>query len=338
MPDGLPAVYAYSDWDALTVSDYFMFGGSGGAGAGGDGQEQDPPTVTGVSPNSGSLSAGNSVAVTGTCLSMVTAVNFGSLTAPSFTINSDSSITVTPPASPNAGPVDVTVVTPGGTSAISPADVYTYQFGTNTVLASSANPASAGQMITFTATVAHTTGTRTPTGRVVFKDGTAVLGSVLLDARGRASLATAALSTGTHGITAVYEGASLFAPSASNSLSQTIHSGTGPAGTGGAGSNSRAAMATALAMLHQGSTFTPDASGQRDLRLTPGDTDGRLKATGHPALLGSEGLVGAVLPANAPGTSFALMQIRQSGLDAFFADWPAADLLRKQWENLLLDI
>lgn len=266
--------------------------------------------------------------VTGTCLSIVTAVQFGS-----FTINSDSSITAAAPLSPTSGPVDVTVVTPGGTSAISSADVYTYQFGTATVLASSANPASVGQMITFTATVTHTAGADTPTGRVIFKDGTSVLGSVALDARGRAALATAALGAGTHSITAVYEGANIFTPSTSKALSQTINPGTGPSGPGGSGFNFQAEIAGAVAVPQRGLRVAPDGSGRRDSQPTRGDMDGQLGVVGH-----STQLVRAVLPADASGTSFTLMQTRQSGLDAFFVDLPVADLLRKQWEDLLLDI
>ncbi|MGO9196536.1 MAG: beta strand repeat-containing protein [Acidimicrobiales bacterium] len=85
------------------------------------------PTVTNVSPASGFSSGGTTVNITGTGFSAATAVNFGSGNGTGFTINSDTSITATSPGSPpGAGPVDVTVSNPGGTSVTSSADVFTY--------------------------------------------------------------------------------------------------------------------------------------------------------------------------------------------------------------------
>ena len=75
------------------------------------------PTVTSISPPSGPAAGGGSVAVAGSGLTGVTSVNFGS-NAASYTFNSDSSITATPPA--GSGTVAVTVTTPGGTSTAEP--------------------------------------------------------------------------------------------------------------------------------------------------------------------------------------------------------------------------
>lgn len=83
------------------------------------------PAVRGVSPSSGPTAGGNSVKITGGALAGVTAVKFGSKDATSFKIDSDGQITAIAPAAP-AGIVDVAVVSPGGTSAVSPADTYTY--------------------------------------------------------------------------------------------------------------------------------------------------------------------------------------------------------------------
>ena len=62
--------------------------------------------------------------ITGTGFTGATAVDFGTTPATSFTVVSDTSITADSPA--GTGTVDVTVTTPGGTSATSPADQFTY--------------------------------------------------------------------------------------------------------------------------------------------------------------------------------------------------------------------
>ena len=74
---------------------------------------------------------------------------------------------------------------------------------TTTALTSSANPSVYGQSVTFTATVAATSGT--PTGTVTFKDGSKKLGTGALNS-GHATFTTTSLSVGTHAITAVYGG------------------------------------------------------------------------------------------------------------------------------------
>ncbi|WAC04627.1 MAG: IPT/TIG domain-containing protein [Methanoregula sp.] len=83
------------------------------------------PTVTGVSPMLGPATGGTSVAITGTDFTGATAVNFGSTPAASYIVNSATSITAVSPVG-SAGPVDITVTTPGGTSATSPADIFRY--------------------------------------------------------------------------------------------------------------------------------------------------------------------------------------------------------------------
>ncbi len=87
-----------------------------------------PPAVTGVSPNSGPSTGGTSVTITGTGFTGASTVSFGTVPAPSFTVVSDTTITVSsPPAMP--GTVDVKVTTPQGTSAANGADQFTYTSG-----------------------------------------------------------------------------------------------------------------------------------------------------------------------------------------------------------------
>jgi len=81
-------------------------------------------SVTGISPSSGPSAGGTSVAITGAGFTGATAVKFGATAATSFTVNSDTSISAFAPA--GSGTVDVTVTAPGGTSATSSADQFTY--------------------------------------------------------------------------------------------------------------------------------------------------------------------------------------------------------------------
>lgn len=93
--------------------------------------------------------------------------------------------------------------------------------GTSTSLGSSLNVSIFGQSVTFTATVTPA-GAGVPTGVVTFKDGTTVLGTGPLNASGVASFRSAALSAGSHSITAVYAGDGSFAASTSVALAQQV--------------------------------------------------------------------------------------------------------------------
>lgn len=86
----------------------------------------EPPAVTRISPRRGPLTGGTRVKITGSSLSGATEVDFGSLPA-KFSVNSASSITAESPAASTAGKVAVTVRTPGGKSAESSADEFTYE-------------------------------------------------------------------------------------------------------------------------------------------------------------------------------------------------------------------
>ncbi|HEY5025508.1 MAG TPA: IPT/TIG domain-containing protein, partial [Acidimicrobiales bacterium] len=83
------------------------------------------PTVTSVSPSSGSPAGATSVTITGTNLSAVSAVRFGAKAAANFTLGSATSMTATSPAGA-VGKVDVSVTNSAGTSATSPGDQFTY--------------------------------------------------------------------------------------------------------------------------------------------------------------------------------------------------------------------
>ncbi|WP_068615468.1 Ig-like domain repeat protein [Paenibacillus tuaregi] len=73
-------------------------------------------------------------------------------------------------------------------------------------LASSANPSTENQQVTFTATVTGTEVDGIPSGNVQFKEGDKLLNETELNASGIASYSTSSLSAGDHTITAVYGG------------------------------------------------------------------------------------------------------------------------------------
>ena len=111
------------------------------------------PSFGGLSSNHGPLGGGNSITITGTGFGAATGVNFGApataltraaadsadAAATAFTVNSATSITATVP--PGSGVVDVTVTTPTGTSATTPADRYSYD-AADLAVSVSAAPAS----------------------------------------------------------------------------------------------------------------------------------------------------------------------------------------------------
>ncbi len=87
-----------------------------------------PPAVAVVNPISGGHSGGNTVTITGTNFTGATVVTFGGTNATNVTVVSDTQITCKAPARGTgpSGPWDVRVTTPYGTSAIVPADHYSY--------------------------------------------------------------------------------------------------------------------------------------------------------------------------------------------------------------------
>ena len=92
-----------------------------------------PPTVTSLFPNSGSVVGGHLVQITGSGFTGVTAVDFGSTPAASFTVESPTLINAIAPTTVtagapagSAGTVDVTVTNLDGASSTSAGDQYTY--------------------------------------------------------------------------------------------------------------------------------------------------------------------------------------------------------------------
>ena len=113
-----------------------------------------PPTITSLAPGAGPEAGGNTVTITGTSfagLSGAAAVRFGATNATSYTVNSTTSITATAP--PGTGTQDVSVTTPGGTTANTAADNYTYYaVPTVTSISPTSGPAAGGTPVTITGT------------------------------------------------------------------------------------------------------------------------------------------------------------------------------------------
>ena len=141
------------------------------------------PVVSSVSPSAGPLGGTTGVTVTGTNLSGQTAVDFG-VTAGTVTADTGTSITVNAPAE-SAGTVDVTVTTPGGTSATSSADHFTYTAApTVTAVSPTSGPGGGGTSVMVTGTnLANATAVDFGTTRGTITADTAT--SITVDLAGR---------------------------------------------------------------------------------------------------------------------------------------------------------
>ncbi|HEX4794926.1 MAG TPA: Ig-like domain repeat protein [Humisphaera sp.] len=124
---------------------------------------------------------------------------------------------------------------------------------TSTSVASSVNPSTVGQSVTFTATVrVNAPGSGTATGTVTFKDGASVLGTGTLNASGVATFSTSSLSVGGHSITAVYNGDANDNGSTTAPLTQNVN----PNAT-----STTVSSSVNPSVLNQAVTFTATVSG-----------------------------------------------------------------------------
>jgi hypothetical protein len=109
------------------------------------------PTITSVSPTSGTTAGGSIVAITGTNLTGTTAVTFGTAPATAFTVTSATSITATTPAAA-AGAVSVSVTTPGGTRTQNGAFTFVVPTPTITSVSPSSGTTAGGTTVTISGT------------------------------------------------------------------------------------------------------------------------------------------------------------------------------------------
>jgi hypothetical protein len=107
--------------------------------------------VTHINIKSGPVTGGTAVTITGTSLAGATAVTFGSVAAAGLHVNSNTSITaLSPPGT--AGPVDIEVTAPGGTSPPVPADVFSYAAPAVTRVSPNRGGTGGGTTVTITGT------------------------------------------------------------------------------------------------------------------------------------------------------------------------------------------
>jgi hypothetical protein len=106
------------------------------------------PLVTKLSKTSGPTAGGGKITIHGTGLNGATSVTFGSTPATGVKVNKKGTqITVKVPAHA-AGVVTVTVITPGGSSAATSADQYTYQAPSVSSVSPTSGPAAGGTKVT----------------------------------------------------------------------------------------------------------------------------------------------------------------------------------------------
>ncbi len=152
------------------------------------------PTVTTISPTNGPTGGGTAVSVTGTNFATGDTVHFGTVAATGVTIASASSLTATAPA--GTGVLDVTVTGPGGTSATSAADRFTYVAAppvpTVTTISPTNGPTGGG-------TAVSVTGTNFATGDTVHFGTVAATGVTIASAS--SLTATAPAGTGVLDVT-----------------------------------------------------------------------------------------------------------------------------------------
>jgi Bacterial Ig-like domain (group 3)/Abnormal spindle-like microcephaly-assoc'd, ASPM-SPD-2-Hydin len=121
------------------------------------------------------------------------------------------------------GSVFVTTNAPGSPFMIPVSGVATQSTGATTLatIASSLNPSTVGQSVTFTATITSTT-PGTPTGTVTFLDNGNALGAPVALSAGKAMFTTTSLAQGNHSIFCMYSGDATFAPATSSGIGQMV--------------------------------------------------------------------------------------------------------------------
>ena len=105
------------------------------------------PEISKISPAQGPAKAQRKVTINGSGFTGATEVRFGSISAP-FKVSKGTRITTTAPIAQVTGPVDITVVTPQGTTEPAPADRYDFEAEAPAVEEASPEIGSTGETVT----------------------------------------------------------------------------------------------------------------------------------------------------------------------------------------------
>ena len=168
----------------------------------------------------------------------------------------------------------------------------TTAIATTTTLTASAAQLTAGQSVTFTATVSPQSGSGVATGTVTFLDGTTSLGTAPLNASGVATFSTTTLAAGSNSITASYGGDANNSPSTSTAVTVSV------AASAAASYTMAVSSSTLNLTAGQASTLT--------ITLTPANgfnTPIALACSGMPAGVTCTFSPASVTPSGAPVTS-----------------------------------
>ncbi len=114
----------------------------------------DAPRITGVSPNVGLTTGGQTLTLTGTSFRGGATVRFGATLATNVTVTSGTSLTLTTPSAAASGPVDLTITntTDGQSSVLDDGFSFVYPAPTISAVNPNRGPASGGTAITITGT------------------------------------------------------------------------------------------------------------------------------------------------------------------------------------------
>ena len=197
-----------------------------------------PPTVTSISPASGSTAGGTSITITGTNFTGATAVTIGGTSATNITVVSSTSITATTPAG-SAGTASVLVTAPGGTNAAN--TLFTYLSAANNPTFGTPTSTAAGFTVQISNYNANFTygGTATASGTVsISNTGLITVSGVAANTSSTATITTT--RTGYVSGSAQVTATTLAAPGAPTGVSavrgnaQATVTFTAPASNGGA--------------------------------------------------------------------------------------------------------